>query len=445
MKRHFSLKQEVRSIVDSAVAKAQFDLKKYIDKQLDAKFHDIADAIDLAETKLYNKQSNPNELDLSMYDVSNEWLPYETANSNESELSAEEQLLNEQKNQIDLGTISFEAPEPGKAYPECVILELQSKIDELNHELEKVYHDIDRWHELARVEIEKLNNAIKADITDPEGLTPADWKDVADGLQNCIDELKEKLAIAETECNKQKQRADLAECKFWDAEAMTTSTDEANNSPTGIELLKAARNVLREIEVNDFVVSRKYTDESYDCPKTIGSLVCDIDWYLDDIKDVVQSNKVKQSEDSYLSETFLKQCNELRAENNKLKEQLEIANRKNEKLVQLMQATPVTGNADRAVTAQPTKKDIIELTVQDILKKHQPKPADYGYVLFGEDNFNVRIFDTQLLPIISALYDELENRYVNYSTTYTDLVKHVCTHLEKNDVIFVDRYYIVRV
>lgn len=375
---------------------------------------------------MHNKQANSNELDLSMYDISNEWVPYATANSNESELSAEEQLLNEQKNQIDLGTVSFEAPEPGKAYPECVVLELQSKIAELTKELEKYKQK-------------------SIDMTDPERLTPADWKDVADGLQNCIDELKEKLAKAESECSKQKQRADLAECKLWDAEAMTTSTDKDNNMPTGIELLKAARNVLREFEVKDFDVSRAYKDESYGCPKTIGALVCDIDWYLDDIKDVVKSNKAEQSGDSYVSEAFLKQCNELRAENKKLKEQLEIANKKNEKLVQLMQATPVTGSADRAVTTQPKKTDIIELTVQDILKKHQPKPADYGYVLFGEDNFNVRIFDTQLLPIISALYDELENRYVNYSTTYTDLVKHVCTHLEKNDIIFVDRYYIVRV
>lgn len=331
MKRHFSLKQEVRSIVDSAVAKAQFDLKKYIDKQLDAKFHDIADAVDLAETKLHNKQTIPNGLngfDFSMYDISNEWVPYETANSNESELSAEEQLLNEQENQIDLGVVTCNAPEPEKAYSECVVLELQSKINKLNHELKKYKQK-------------------SIEIADLERLTPSDWKDVADGLQNCIDELKEKLAKAESECNKQKQRADLAECKFWDAEAMTTFNDKDNSMPTGIELLKAARNVLREIEVKDFDVSCKYTDESYGCPKTIGSLVCDIDWYLKDINTVANSTKIESSRDSYLSEA----CNELRAENEKLKEQLEIADKKNEKLVQLLQATPVTGNADRAEEA----------------------------------------------------------------------------------------------
>lgn len=344
MKRHFSLKQEVRSVVDSAVAKVQFDLKKYIDKQLDVRFHDIADAVDLAETKLHNKQTISSDYDLSMYDISNEWLPYETANSNESELSAEDQLLNEQKNQIDLGVVTCNAPEPEKAYSECVVLALQNKIDEL----------------------------------------------------------KEKLAKAESECNKQKQRADLAECKFWDAEAMTTSIDRDNSSPTGLELLKAARNVLREFEVKDFDVSRKYTDESYGCPKTIGSLVCDIDWYLKDIKDAGKATKAEPSGDAYLSKMFLKQCNELRAENMKLKEQLEIADKKNEKLVQLLQATSGIDNADRAEEAAPSDSQSTYIVFNRTLLTDFLKTTDIDTVIA-----HISISD---VPTFAYVYDKLTSQ-----------------------------------
>ena len=346
MKRHFSLKQEVRNVVDSAITKVQFDLKKYIDKQLDVRFHDIADAVDLAETKLHNKQTISNDYDLSMYDISNEWLPYETANGNESELSAEEQLLNEQKNQIDLGVVTCNAPEPEKAYSECVVLDLQNKIDEL----------------------------------------------------------KEKLAKAESECNKQKQRADLAECKFWDAEAITTSIDRDNSSPTGIELLKAARNVLREFEVKDFDVSRKYTDESYGCPKTIGSLVCDIDWYLKDIKDDRNATKAEPSGDTYLS----KACNELRAKNEKLKEQLEIADKKNEKLVQLLQATSGTDNAGRAEEAAPSDSQSTYIVFNRTLLTDFLKTTDLdtvmSHILLSEKHNFAYVYD--------RIMDQLQGRNV---------------------------------
>lgn len=258
----------MQQLIDLAIAKSQAEMKKYIDRKLNERCSDLEEAVDLADTILSK------EKDRAVFD---EWLPSETANNNESELSAEEQLLKEgteeHKNQIDLGTVDCTPKPTEKAYSASV-----------------------------------------------------------------VEELIAKLEVAEAACARLKKRADLAECKFWDADS-------------------------------------------------------------------------KQSGDSYVSEAFLKQCNELRAENKKMEEQLEIANRKNEKLVQLLQATPVTGNADRTVTTQSKKTDIIELTVQDILKKHQPKPAEYGYILFGEDNFKTRVFDTQLLPIISALYDEVENMY----------------------------------
>lgn len=101
-------------------------------------------------------QNSLNESDFSMYDVGNEWLPYETANSNESELSAEEQLLkdcaDEHKNQVDLGTVDCTPKPTEKAYSASV-----------------------------------------------------------------VEELIAKLEVAEAECARLKKRADLAECKTWDS------------------------------------------------------------------------------------------------------------------------------------------------------------------------------------------------------------------------------------
>ena len=109
------------------------------------------------KTQLLSKKHSPCfDYDFSCYNVSNEWLPYETANSNETELSAEEQLLtecaDEHKDQIDLGTVDC-TPKPA----------------------EKAYS------------------------------------------ANVVEELIAKLEVAEAECARLKKRADLAECKTWDS------------------------------------------------------------------------------------------------------------------------------------------------------------------------------------------------------------------------------------
>ena len=115
------------------------------------------------KTQLLSKKHSPCfDYDFSMYDVSNEWLPYETANSNESELSAEEQLLKEcteeHKNQVDLGTVDCTPKPAEKAYSASV-----------------------------------------------------------------VEELIAKLEVAEAECARLKKRADLAECKTWDSSDAVTA------------------------------------------------------------------------------------------------------------------------------------------------------------------------------------------------------------------------------
>ena len=345
------------------------------------------------KTQLLSKKHSPCfDYDFNCYDVSNEWLPYETANSNESELSAEEQLLkecaDEHKNQINLGTVDC-TPKPADTETDCEETR-QFKLD--------FTYDADTFYEL-------------------------DKKD------------------------------------------------------RGLVLLKAARDVLRQIETTDFDISRKYTVD-LGCPNTIGSLVCDIDWLFSDL---TESGIYSESQSVNTSDTpsqkavadmqtkirhleseiqridhdreywqklaneetaklevaeaecarlkkraDLAECKtwdssdavaELHAQLEKLQAELDSVRRKNELLNQLVTSGSKTDLTDEA---------------------YKPKPALHCWVMFTKNNLQSRQYFKNLR--LCAL--TIRQKYLEYATD--TILKDICGQLHVNDVAMFENYYIVR-
>lgn len=345
------------------------------------------------KTQLLSTKHSPCfDYDFSMYDVSNEWLPYETANSNESELSAEEQLLKEcteeHKNQINLGTVDCTA----------------------------------------------------------------------------------KSADTETDCEETRQfKHDFT----YDADTFY----ELDEKDRGLVLLKAARDVLRQLETTDFDISRKYTVD-LGCPNTIGSLVCEIDWLFSDLTEsgiysesqsvdtfdtpsqkavADMQTKIRHleseiqridhdreywqklaNEETAKLEVAEAECarlkkradlaecktwdstddvTELHEQIEKLQAELDSVRRKNELLNQLVTSGSKATGSDEA---------------------YKPKPAPNGYVMFANNNLHYRHHYNDLRRFVETLHEAYPDYPID--TIFKDL----CGQFHTNAVAMFENYYIVR-